>query len=122
MQVAKLKQYLEDGDRNALYDKFLRGPSIWQPIAYSVEWKTLKPMLKNKIVMQFITEKIKIVDFEKSKLKFIFGNNSVYVYSGINRDTSIPVAYLFQMRRKKELIDIPALKFVYIDGEWIVWE
>ncbi len=121
-EVLHIKTNIENRDSVQLFDQLLSGPAFWQPIAYRINWSEINQTLENRIMEQYVNGDKKIVDFNVSNLNIILGKNSAYVYSGINKDVSIPRAYLFKLMDKNETIDIPPAKFVKLEDKWLLWE
>jgi hypothetical protein len=110
-------------DKVGLYETFLVCRSQWQPLAYGAEWSKSEEMFKKMLFTQYIKGQKRIVSFKPDELNFRFGPNSVYIYSGTSENQTPQKDYLFRMKKKdKSVSTMPAIKFVWLNSRWLVWE
>lgn len=121
--IETIQHLFEEKDRTKLNEILIAGRAIWQPLAYNDNWSVSEPALKKKLYSQYIRGQKKLIKLNPNELKYVFGSNSIYVYSGVFRDEIFRNDYLFKFKKKdNSLFILPAIKFVWLNNKWIVWE
>jgi len=118
-EVIQLKKDIESNNETEIVRKMLIGPSLWYQIAYNVDWEEIEENLKKRIINLY-SHKTKVqIDLNRDELEFVFGENSVYVYSSIGSG-NIPAPFLFTVEGSKK-VTVPAVKLIKYNDEWIIW-
>lgn len=119
--VMILKNNIENRNKEKLIDQLLTGPSIWQTIAYNINWMDNKQFFEDRITEEYVKGTKKIIDFDKNDIKYIFGENAVYVYTG-HSDDVLSDTYLFKFSEKEKNDFLPAIKVIKYQDKWIIWQ
>ncbi len=111
-------------DKKKIWYELIYGRSIWEKEAYAInDWSKQEKIYLDNLRKSFAGNHTEMT-FNKLSLKYLWGKNSVYVYSGIKTDF-IPSTYLFTIKKysdNKETLDYsPACQLIKVNGQWKVW-
>lgn len=120
-KIKEIKNKIDKKQKDQIVHQLLVGASLWQPMAYKVNWSNNKKMFEDMVIDQFFNSDRNIFDFDDREIKVVYGKNCVYVYSGVTKE-SAPEAYFFKINNNGKTEYVPAVKFFKYRDKWEIWQ